>query len=95
MTQRHLHLAAYDSLDARRRGAMLKLLHGFARGGQKSAYEVELGEAERHELLRQVAALIDPHADRFCLVRLDPRGAVLGAGRGAGAGGRRDCFYVG
>lgn len=94
MTQRHLHLAAYDSTDARRRAAMLRLMRGFAHGGQKSAYEVELGETERRELLRAVAALIDPRKDRFFLVRLDPRGAVLAAGRGAGAEVRSDCIHL-
>ncbi|WP_298236500.1 CRISPR-associated endonuclease Cas2 [uncultured Azohydromonas sp.] len=95
MTQRHLYLAAYDSSDARRRATMLRLLRGFTCGGQKSAYEVELSPTERRELLCIVAGSIDSQKDRFLLARLDPRGAILTAGRGAESSERSGCIYLG
>lgn len=82
MTQRALHIAAYDvSDDARLRDA-LRVLKGYATGRQKSVFECFLTEAEHRRLLSEVAAVLDPAEDRFLIVRLDPRGKTRVLGRG-------------
>lgn len=48
---RHLYLAAYDIRDNRCRAGALKLLRGFATGGQKSVHEIWLTEAEKRRVL--------------------------------------------
>ncbi|HXH04217.1 MAG TPA: CRISPR-associated endonuclease Cas2 [Candidatus Competibacteraceae bacterium] len=72
---RRLHLAAYDIADPGRLREALKLVRAHACGGQKSAYECFLSSDERQALLRDMAALLDPVADRFMLL---PLGAVDG-----------------
>lgn len=82
MTQRALHIAAYDvSSDARLRDA-LKVLKGYATGRQKSVFECFLTAGEKRRLLGEVRGVLDPIEDRFLLVRLDPRGKVRVLGRG-------------
>jgi CRISPR-associated protein Cas2 len=82
MTQRTLHIAAYDvSDDARLRDA-LKVLKAYATGRQKSVFECFLTPAERERLLAEVRGVLHPIEDRFLLVRLDPRGKVRVLGRG-------------
>ncbi|MGR6800061.1 CRISPR-associated endonuclease Cas2 (plasmid) [Sphaerotilus sulfidivorans] len=51
---RHLYLAAYDIRDNRCRAGALKLLRGFATGGQKSVHEIWLTEAEKRRVLEQI-----------------------------------------
>lgn len=81
MTQRTLHIAAYDvSEDSRLRDA-LKVLKGYATGRQKSVFECFLTAAEKRHLLAEVRSVLDPIEDRFLLVRLDPRGKVRVLGR--------------
>jgi CRISPR-associated protein Cas2 len=81
MTQRNLHIAAYDvSNDARLRDA-LKVLKAYATGRQKSVFECFLTAAEKRRLLSEVRSVLDPIDDRFLLVRLDPRGKVRVLGR--------------
>ncbi|NEV65049.1 CRISPR-associated endonuclease Cas2 [Thiorhodococcus minor] len=81
MTQRHLHIAAYDiSSDARLRDA-LRVLKGYASGRQKSVFECFLTPAERSSLLAEVQGILDKDEDRFVLVRLDPRGKIRVRGR--------------
>jgi len=82
MTQRTLHIAAYDiSSDERLRDA-LKVLKGYASGRQKSVFECFLTRTERERLLADVRRVLDPDEDRFLMVRLDPRGKVRVRGRG-------------
>lgn len=82
MTQRILHLAAYDIADDGRLRDALKLLKGYASGRQKSVFECFLTPAERHRLLADIRAVLDPAEDRFFLVRLDPRGHIRTLGIG-------------
>lgn len=91
---RHLYLACYDIRDDRRRTGALKLLRGFATGGQKSVHEVWLTEAEKRGVLDQIVWLIDPETDRFFLLRLDPRQRTLVLGVGE-APVDPEFFYIG
>ncbi len=70
---RDFYLAPYDVAGPRRLGAALALVRGYATGGQKSVHEIFLTSAERHELLNSMARLLDKEADRFFLLRPDPR----------------------
>ncbi|MFA7097304.1 MAG: CRISPR-associated endonuclease Cas2 [Gammaproteobacteria bacterium] len=76
MPDRDLYLAAYDVADAGRLRASLDLVRGYATGGQKSVYECFLTEAERSELLHNLALILNEEKDRFLLLRLDPRARV-------------------
>lgn len=80
MSKRTLYLAAYDISAPRRLRRVLGIVKDFATGGQKSAYECFLDKAEKHEILNRVLNSIDPHEDRFFLLRLKekPRVHVLG-----------------
>jgi len=69
---RHLYLATYDIRSNRLRTAALKMLRGYATGGQKSVLEIWLTVTEKREVLDQMPHLLEEH-DRFCLMRLDPR----------------------
>ena len=81
MTQRSLYLGAYDVCDPRRLAAALKLVRGYASGGQKSAHEIHLTDAERERLLRDMRHLLDDARDSFMLIRLDPRASIETLGR--------------
>ena len=80
MSERNLHLAAYDVTDRLRRAAALHIVKGYATGGQKSAYEVFLSAAEKGALLLEMSQLLNEREDRFLLVRLDPRSRVYTLG---------------
>jgi CRISPR-associated protein Cas2 len=82
MSQRTLHLAAYDISDDGRLRDALKVLKGYASGRQKSVFECFLTATERTRLLREVEAVIDAIDDRFLLLRLEPRGKLRVRGRG-------------
>jgi CRISPR-associated protein Cas2 len=94
MTQRNLYLAAYDITEPRRLAAALKLVRAYASGGQKSAHEIHLTDAERRRLLDDMARLLDAGEDSFVLVRLDPRARVETLGR-AIAPDDGACLYFG
>lgn len=94
MTTRILHLACYDIAEPRRLAAALKLARTYATGGQKSAHELFLTPAERDDLLADMVELVDGQADRFLLLRLDPRSRVHTLGKAA-APADPDYFYVG
>ena len=81
MTQRTLYLAAYDVCDPRRLAAALKLVRAYASGGQKSAHEIHLTDAERQRLLCDMGRMLDEAEDSFMLIRLDPRATVETLGR--------------
>ena len=80
MSQRHLYLAAYDVADDQRLRKALKILRGYATGGQKSVFECFLSPSEKADLLTAIGDLLDLDEDRFFLVRLDPRAKVRSLG---------------
>lgn len=94
MPQRHFYLAAYDVSNARRLAAALALVRGYAASTQKSVHEIFLSPGECRELLRSMTQLLDPEADRFMLLRLDPRARSHALGRAAHASDS-GFFYVG
>lgn len=91
--ERSLYIAAYDISDARRLREALRVLKGYSTGGQKSVFECFLTGGERRSLLASMRILIEPE-DRFLMVRLDPRPAVIPLGR-AVAPVDPPFFYVG
>lgn len=80
MKHRSLYLAAYDIADANRLQQALRLVKGYATGGQKSVFECFLSPVEKRNLLRDVAAVLDETEDRFFIVRLDPRAKLFALG---------------
>ena len=81
MTQRTLHIAAYDISDDRRLRDALRILKGYASGRQKSVFECFLSEAEKDHLIDRVRGVIDSEEDRFLLLRLDRRSKILTLGK--------------
>ena len=94
MPHRDLFLACYDVAEPRRLALALKLTRAYATGGQKSAHELFLTNAERDKLVVDMRTLLDAETDRFLLQRLDPRSRVYTLGR-ALAPADPDYFYVG
>jgi len=76
MTQRQLHLAAYDVASPSRLRRALAVLRNYSTGGQKSVFECFLTDAEKRQLIGDIAEVIDPDEDRFLVLRLDPRSKV-------------------
>ena len=70
MSQRQLYLAAYDISCNRRLRKALRVLRGYASGGQKSVFECFLTQAERAKLLEEIEDVINPDEDRFMLLKL-------------------------
>ena len=93
MTQRQLHLACYDVACPKRLARALKLTRTYATGGQRSVHEVFLTETERDTMVRNMRELLDLSADRFLLLRLDPRSPVRTLGK-ATAPAERSIFLV-
>ncbi len=81
MTNRVLHIAAYDVSNPVRMREALQILKGYASGRQKSVFECFLTAAERRELLARMRGLLDPDEDRFLILRLDPRGKIRTRGK--------------
>ncbi|WP_114374592.1 CRISPR-associated endonuclease Cas2 [Elioraea thermophila] len=73
MPERVLFVFAYDITSPKRLRRALHACRAFASGGQKSAHECFLTEAERFALLRRLDGLIHPRHDRLIALRLDPR----------------------
>lgn len=94
MAHRDLYIAAYDVADPRRLRHALQAAKAYAVGGQRSAYECYLTTAERRAFIREMEGLLVPEADRFFLLRLDPRCKVQALGI-AVAPQDPDYFYVG
>lgn len=94
MAQRNFYLAAYDVSHPRRLIAALALVRGYATGGQKSVHELFLTTGERHELLHSMALILNEDADRFFLLRLDPRARCYALGVAAQPADP-EYFYVG
>ena len=80
MKERNLYVAAYDIRNPRRLRAVLRAVKAYATGGQKSAYECFLTEAERRALIDEVQAIIEHEEDTFLLLRLDRRACVHALG---------------
>lgn len=59
----------------------LKVVRGYASGGQKSVFECFLTGAERRELLAEIESVIDCEKDSFFLLRLDGRGLMITLGK--------------
>ncbi|MGD0960331.1 MAG: CRISPR-associated endonuclease Cas2 [Methylomonas sp.] len=70
MTKRQLYLAAYDISCNRRLRRALRVLRGYASGGQKSVFECFLSPVEKSALLDEIAQVIDCREDRFMLLKL-------------------------
>ena len=73
---RDLYLVAYDVRDPKRWAKVHKLVVGYATGGQKSAFECFLTEAERRDLVLQLQVTLDLSEDRAHVVRLRRNCAV-------------------
>ncbi len=94
MSNRDFYLAAYDVSSPRRLAAALALVRGYTTGGQKSVHEIYLTPGARHELLHNMALLLDEDEDRFFLLRLDPSARTYALGVAAKPADP-DYFYVG
>ncbi len=94
MTKRGFYLAAYDVRHPRRLRHALKVLKHYATGGQKSVFECYLSDAEREALILDVKSVLNLEADRFMLVRIDPRSRTEALGI-AVQPADPDFFYVG
>mgnify|MGYP000911183543 CR=1 FL=1 len=70
MPNRNLYLAAYDVTDPDRLQAALRVLKGYACGGQKSVFECFLTTRERLALLAEIRGVLDVREDRFLLLPL-------------------------
>ncbi len=79
--ERDLYLVAYDVADERALRRMLKLVKGYATGGQKSVFECWLNAAERRGMLDAAGRTICVETDRFLIIRLDPRQRPMLLGR--------------
>lgn len=77
---RTLYLAAYDIRHPKRLKRMLLVLKDYASGGQKSAFECYLSNAERKELLARVEQTMDTDEDAFLVIRLTDRDSVATLG---------------
>jgi CRISPR-associated protein Cas2 len=78
--ERPFYLAAYDISHNYRRSKARQVLKAYSYSGQRSVFECYLTDAERQEVIRRLLPLIGC-ADRFFLLRLDPRSRVLTLGR--------------
>lgn len=77
---RKLYLAAYDVRHPRRLAKALRVVKGYASGGQKSAYECWLTAAERRALKDDMAAVLETDVDTFALIPLAPRRPLITLG---------------
>ncbi len=67
---RKLYIAAYDVTEPSRLRRMLNVVKDYATGGQKSAYECYLTDAEHRELITRVNETIESDEDRFSCIRV-------------------------
>lgn len=91
---RKLYLAAYDIRCPRRLARAVRVIKGYASGGQKSAYECWLTPAEKAALHQEMAGVIDSNEDQFALLPLEPRRPLVTLGT-AEAPADPDFFYFG
>jgi len=78
--RRSLFVAAYDVRAPRRLAKALRIIKGYASGGQKSAYECWLSAVERRALLDEMADVLDMTVDSFALIPLEVRTPVATLG---------------
>lgn len=93
MEGRDLFLAAYDVRDAKRLRRAHEVLKGWSTGGQKSVFECFLTPAECGQVIAEMREALE-REDRYLMVRLDPRPAVVTLGVGV-APEDPPYFYVG
>lgn len=89
---RYFHLACYDIRDPVRLRKVHREVAGFAHGGQKSVRECWLDPSSLDAMATAVLDQMDAGADRFLLLRLDPRMRALALGCGTVA--RNDDLWV-
>ncbi|MBK8896358.1 MAG: CRISPR-associated endonuclease Cas2 [Candidatus Competibacteraceae bacterium] len=80
MPDRALYLAAYDVTNADRLQAALRVLKGYASGGQKSVFECFLTARERTAMLVEIRGVLDTAEDRFLLLPLPDAGGIRALG---------------
>jgi CRISPR-associated protein Cas2 len=95
MSQRRLHITAYDIANDCRRRAAHRIARSYATGWQKSVFECFLDAAERSQLIAGMDEVIDVAEDRVFVVQLDPRSLVLGLGRAQLPHDSNTCIYYG
>ena len=78
--KRQLYLVAYDVRNSKRLRQTHKVLKEFACGGQKSAFECYLTQAERDELVSRVEQCMDTGEDALLVIRLTARDSVATLG---------------
>lgn len=93
MSERQLHLAAYDVREPSRLAAALQLVRAYATGGQKSVHEIFLTMGEKTALLQDMHRLLNGE-DRFLLMQLHGNTNILTLGH-AQAPADPDYFYFG
>jgi CRISPR-associated protein Cas2 len=76
MTTRRLHVAAYDVRHPKRLRKALRVLKGYATGGQKSVFECFLTAGEAGRLVAEVRQVIKEEEDAFLLVAIEPRSPI-------------------
>lgn len=79
MDGRDFFIAAYDVRDPKRLRRAREVMKGWSTGGQKSVFECFLTPAESGEMVAELRAVLE-REDRYLMVRLDPRPAVLTLG---------------
>ena len=94
MKNRQLYLISYDISDAKRLRAALKLVRGYATGGQLSVHECWLSTAEKGDLLATLSQIIDEDTDSLMAIKLDPRQKIHTLGK-ATKPTTADLFYMG
>lgn len=77
---RKLYIVAYDVRQPYRLSQAVRIVRGFACGGQKSAYECWLHDTERAELEGLLAEALDLTVDSVALIPLSRRVAVTTLG---------------
>jgi len=77
---RKLYIVAYDVRQSSRLAKALRVVKGFASGGQKSAYECWLTEAERKELHSELGRVLDLDVDSVAFFPLELRRPVSALG---------------
>jgi len=77
---RKLYIVAYDDRQPSRLSKALKVVRGFASGGQKSAYECWLDADDRAELENRLATVLDLGEDSVALVPLAARAPMTALG---------------
>jgi len=77
---RKLYVIAYDVRSPKRLAATLRVVRGFSSGGQKSAYECWLSDAEQVELGLLLARVIDRRVDSIAFLPLETRQPVTALG---------------